>query len=320
MPNFVRIFFMPGSQVYGNISKNSSVLVIVYGTLRGGPVAWSSLQHFVVDYYNADLALLGPEDARNGTESLRQRAKFIWTLPEYEDWADGFMIISGGDDGWRNFCALQDEQDIQVLGGVGNCHTGASGILLAYRYFLIDKLLEHDITFSYDWIVFTRSDYCYLCSPPPLARLEHRTVHVPAGEEYFGYTDRFSLFPAGMALTVLGVTEDLVLNWSFWIRKFKYLKRRYHVVNIEMVLKSYWDLRGLPVTQFPLTAFTVKTQLDGSRHSKGVADPRLAPYGLLAKYPTEVKRASATCGPEAWREFKVRNREHEIVAQLQELM
>ena len=36
------------------------VLVIVYGSMRGGPLAWQSLESNVLDVLGADLALLGP--------------------------------------------------------------------------------------------------------------------------------------------------------------------------------------------------------------------------------------------------------------------
>ena len=57
-------------------------LVIVCGTLRGGPMAWRSLQRYVLDHYRADLALIGPPDNRSETAPLRSLATFNWNIPD----------------------------------------------------------------------------------------------------------------------------------------------------------------------------------------------------------------------------------------------
>lgn len=80
-------------------------LVIIMGNLRGGEKAWESLYTNVLDVNNADLALMIGEESTNSTQSLYPnntlsgRARYIWTFPEYGDWADAVDLINGSE--WR---------------------------------------------------------------------------------------------------------------------------------------------------------------------------------------------------------------------------
>jgi hypothetical protein len=67
-----------------------------------------------------------------------------------------------------------------LLGGVGQCHPGSAGILLAYRYVAWYLLQELQLLQHYRWIIFTRSDYLFACPPKEdLSTLPRDKIYVP---------------------------------------------------------------------------------------------------------------------------------------------
>jgi GDP-D-mannose 3', 5'-epimerase len=107
------------------VKKAPHALVIIIGQPRGGKIAWRSLQRQVLDVLPADLAILasGPLPP-----SLGGMAKYVWKIPEYEDWATAFEEMGCGSE-WKNICELPGI----VFGGINSCGqnngAGSGGIL-----------------------------------------------------------------------------------------------------------------------------------------------------------------------------------------------
>lgn len=277
-----------------------SVLVIVNGQLRGGPIAWRSLEQYVLNYYNADLALIGPPLMKHETavKKLVHRAKYVWVVEEYDDWGVVLDSIADNDTAWRALCKLDPTTKlapvkIQFLGGVKDCHAGSAGILLAYRYLTAQKLIEYGLLDSYEWFIYTRSDYVYLCHPPPLQSFSPFYVHMPHEEGYGGITDRHTYIPQHEILQVLNVSVDLVRNWKVWYE--------YNEMNLEMLLKRYFDRTGICYRNFAHTAFTVRRQDDPTRWEKGHANKLVDKYNVTVKYDGELREATSSCDP--WNKF-----------------
>lgn len=283
-------------------ARPGPVLVILNGQLRGGPVAWSSLQENLLDFYNADLALIGPpfnsSQAGQASESLRRRAKYIWTVPEYSDWGVVLDMIQGNNSNWRALCKYNSTSQVsayglQYLGGVSRCHAGSSGILLAYRYLTSLKLIEHSLVDYYEWFIYTRSDYTYLCHPPSIAKFSSAFVYVPYGEGYGGVTDRHTYIPAHRVLQVLNITTDIVVNWKIWYES--------PASNLEQVIKTYFERAGICYKNFGHTAFTVRRQDDPTRWSHGSPNEVIGKYNLKLKYWGEMAEANESCN--VWAKF-----------------
>ena len=209
----------------GTVTRSSlRTLVIVYGSLRGGKSAWKSLKRYVLDYYRADLALLSPPfETVEQKIYLGQYAKYIWEIEEYSDWSVVFdsAVTNPSEKGkWKELC----HHGAAFLGSVSNCNAydplagnSSAAILLALRHIAIQKIQALRLEEKYDWFIYTRSDYIYLCSPPHLDSLPNSTLSIPRGEAYFGYTDRFLIAPASMIAGALNITADVVNNYQEWI-------------------------------------------------------------------------------------------------------
>jgi len=71
--------------------KSDKILVMIAGSFRGGPLAWKSLKLHMLDYYEADLLIVGPETASDYVKPLREIANYVFDFPDRDDW--GITII-----------------------------------------------------------------------------------------------------------------------------------------------------------------------------------------------------------------------------------
>lgn len=147
-------------------ASRNRTLVVVLGSLRCGEAAWESLYRNVLDYNNADLAVI--TQAKSTTEnnhhniSLLQRAKYVWEVPSYTDWADALDLIAEGR-AWREQVPeYYVDHEAGILGGALN-YSGSGAIIFWYRWFLTERIRELNWTSRYDRFVITRSDHFYLC-------------------------------------------------------------------------------------------------------------------------------------------------------------
>lgn len=292
------------------------VLVIVYGTLRGGVLAWESFSEHVLDYYKADLALLTPVNEHNYFDG---RIKYDWRFDEREDWSKVFDETAGNEfvkTNWRSLC---DGHEALVLEGMlSGCTTSglknSGGIQLAMRELSRRHIEELRLNQQYDFFIFTRSDFLYVCLPPPISLLTSgmNQVLIPKGEAYGGYSDRLAIVPAGLILQMLNITVDVVNNFNEWIDIFDLhrggkdaspLYRDHHAqAGIEFTLWAYLHKTGIDVITFPHTAFTVHESTrnggDWTNHNgKGENKGLLQYFGLTVKYSTEYNDALEQCDP-----------------------
>ena len=293
---------LPSGEPPSTPSKGATV-VIVNGQIRGGIHCWVTFKRYLLDYYGADLALLKPQVKENEeTVHWERRARYILNVKEHDDWGPEFTRINRGDTSWeilvRNTTSFQ-----RLLGGIRG-QMGSSGILLAYRYYARYFLREILQSQAYQWVVYVRSDYVYLCSPPHPLSLDRGKIYIPQGEEYGGYTDRFTMLPVEKSDLYFGMTEDLLSNTKFW---YDHLIRRgcKPSINLECFIKCYLLRHNQYVELFPHVAFTVRRESDPTRWSSGGRSDLFRPYGLLLKYPPEFQAARSNCEP--YKQFTLLN-------------
>lgn len=253
--------------------------------MRGGILAWRSLMKHVIHPHNADIAYIGPPIVDHEAKKLLSKAKFLWIVPDYDDWGDALDLIQNNT--WRYLC---DEKHSNFLGFVKSCPRNSAGVLLAYRYFTANNIVKHNLVNTYDWFIFTRTDYFYLCPPfHPMRIYSNSSIYIPSGEEYGGYTDRIALMPSNSVLKTLNVTVDIVTNPYEWENFSHY--------NIESALKHYYDKVNISVIQYAHTGFTVRRVADPTSWSGGVHHQVMAKFNLTVKYPGELATAETECRP-----------------------
>ncbi|KAK3266494.1 hypothetical protein CYMTET_24884 [Cymbomonas tetramitiformis] len=103
-------------------------------------------------------------------------------------------------------------------------------------------------------------------------------MYVPSGQGYGGYTDRHALIPSGLLRLALNITSDLVLHWQYWYDLVDtHLKTQPgQQMNLEQLLKYYYDKVGVKVVTVGHTGFTVKLATDPTRWSSGEVNHKVA--------------------------------------------
>lgn len=271
---------------------SEKTLYVVWGQLRGGPAAHATTLRHAVDALGADLALLIPDITPNNTSMFFQRAKYVWRFPEVEDWGevlDEAARVSCPRVGtaWRKACDMPGLVRGMFGAAVPCTHVGSNAIILGQRWLALTHLTP-EILKRYDWFVFARSDFLYECSKYP--RFTREWVWVKKGEEYGGYSDRYTLVHRDLVLKALNVTVDVVCDPEKWLNRLKRSD-----VGPEQTIKRYWEDVGLSVKQFPLPAFTVRADGDPTRWSQGTESREFSKYGLKLKYPDERRISRNTC-------------------------
>ena len=286
---------MPSRRPTSDPSKGFT-LVIVSGQIRGGIHCWVTFKRYLLDYYGADLALLKPQVKEN-EESIywERRARYVLNVKEHEDWGQELTRINHGDASWE-ILVRNTTSFLGLLGGVFG-HTGSSGILLAYRYYARYFLKEILQSQTYQWVVYVRSDYVYLCSPPHPLSLDRAKIYIPEGEGYGGFTDRFTILPVEKADLYFGMTEDLLSNSKFWYNNLL-RKNCQWKINLECFIDSYLIRFSQHVELFPHVAFTVRRDSDPTRWAEGGKNILFYHnFGLRLKYPPEFHAARNNCEP-----------------------
>jgi len=187
---------------------------------------------------------------------------------------------------WRTFLKFKS----QFLGGIKDAfyeHKGSGGILIFYRYLLLDYLINADIINKYDRFVITRSDYIYTLPHPKMEILNKDYIWVPNGEYYNGITDRHAVLSKNNIVSYLNILQNMICYSN---KYYRFLKNYNH---------SYWNLEKIilfnlkynninHVYIFPYIMYTIRTENGTSRWSSGIYDDNL---GYYIKYPTEYKIA-----------------------------
>jgi hypothetical protein len=269
------------------------VLVCVLAQTRAHQLTWPSFKKHVIDELNADLAVcIGIDAAYDYRNPFWTHAKYRWTVPEYDDYGDGFdwaqrCLLPPGTPNipdWRILLQVKNEW----LGGINGreAHQGSGGILIFFRWLLLKNIMEERILQRYDRFIITRADFHWSCPHPPLSLLRRELMWFPDGEFYGGITDRHVVVSSEDVESGLSLIDNLLIkpneiakamcHWQKW--------------NIEQYMLFHLIRRGVfpRVGLFPYVMFSVRGSRDQTRGMSGEFNEEL---GLIVKYKSEWKSA-----------------------------
>lgn len=272
----------------------NTTLVATIGSVRGGPLAVSTLVRHVLAPLSADLGVLASYDVP-WDEPLLQSAKHVWRVPEYTDWE--VLVnetLSPFEPDWHAHVRFTPN----LWGGLHDM-PGSGAIVFALRLVLL-RFLDGLVGHVYKTLILTRTDLAYAC--------DHPMLHPSPGEAYAQEgqgadvhgaavtdRDRRAGQPVSDRHTVFHFDDRhralAVLPW---------LVR--HVPNTvyapEIILGWYYADQQLSMSLFPRVNFAVRRPaIDATRWNDGMQGSR--PCGsrkLIAKYEREHFLAVQTCG------------------------
>jgi hypothetical protein len=273
-------------------TREPTTLVVVVGTTRAWELTWESFAANVLDELGADLALcVGDRD--QGRNPFYERARYIWSAAEPEDWAEAYDRAVG-DSSWR---VLLREGD-HLLGGVRDTahpQPGAGALTIYMRHFLKESLERSGLTRAYDWLVLTRSDFLWPLAHPQPRDLSERCIYGFDGEQWGGICGRHLVVHRGLAGRLLGLYDPVFTDSE---RLRHRLDRRsasmdWKLMNLERFQAARLKDLGLwhRFRFLPYVPFVVRARDGPTSWKLGVFDDRL---GLYVKYPTERERSVIT--------------------------
>ena len=93
-------------------------------------------------------------------------------------------------------------------------------------------------------------------------------------------------------MKMINLTTELVCQANDWFETFRQFGGEF---NLERIQKVLWSHMNISVSEFPRSMFTVRTQHDLTRWSKGQSHPDVEKFGLQLKYPDEITSAMKHC-------------------------
>lgn len=176
------------------------VLVVIAGQPRGGELAWRSMHQHLMLPNSAHLAtILAPGSMDANRSLLETMAHWTWRVPEPLDgdwgvWMDKAAALCQHDDGmhWSQLCNISVAGGLWA-GGFKACSTyiSMSGVQFVYRWLASQSIMQLSLHKQYDYIIYTRPDFLYLCDRPlPAETLD--SIWIPEGQDWDGgLNDRF---------------------------------------------------------------------------------------------------------------------------------
>jgi hypothetical protein len=196
----------------------NKTLVCVLAEIRAHKITWPSFKKSVLDTLRADLLLCisVPVDF-DFTNPFWQFSKYRCATPEFFDWGDAFdeaqmselnNISNTKPPNWRMLLDIKD----QWLGGVKgpSQHPGSAGILIYYRWCLLNYLQSEGLLDKYDRFIITRSDFVWKTLHPPISHLNPENIWIPDGEGYGGLTDRHVILSKKNVVEYLNIIHSVI--------------------------------------------------------------------------------------------------------------
>jgi hypothetical protein len=178
---------------------------------------------------------------------------------------------------WRRFLKIGD----QFMGGVKdpeNQHPGSAGILIFFRWFLMNKLKESGVIQQYDRFIITRSDYIWRLEHPKMELLPPDKIWVPDHEHYDGITDRHTVIPRSMMDVYCGLLNMMIENPTaaaatgtgdnYFDKMLEKNKQGYRF-NLEKFISFHLNEKKVNIGFFPYVMFSIRPHGVSTRWASG---------------------------------------------------
>lgn len=295
------------SNIMPLVGEKSKTLVIVLAETRASKTTFGNFKQNVLDRLNADLCVcIGKKANYDYTNEFYQTAKYRFLYDEPDDYANAFdhayssMAMSNRPRdrnalNWRAFLNIRHpfiKNKNQFLGGIKSHpryqHPGSAGILLFFRWFLLDNLVKHNLIDSYDRFVVTRSDYLYMIPHPLVEQMDPEFIWIPDSEQYGGLTDRHVVLSRTNVIPYLSILDAMYSNSNVFLSEM--VKQGSLGWNLEKLIKHHLTLNGFisKVRYSPYVMFSIREPSGDGRWSKGQYHSGL---GVYVKYMSEYAKA-----------------------------
>ena len=279
-----------------DISNNCSsekCLIIILGQTRAHEKTFQNIKYNLIDRLKADVCICIGEEKSAPPSPFHNIAKYNFTITEPDDWGKNFdymyeQIVSKYPNKtnirpWRDLFKIHN----QWLGGIPDEHQqpGSAGILIFFRWFLMERIKEHKLTKLYDRFIITRSDYIYTLPHPSLEYLDKEYIWIPHGEQYGGYTDRHVVISNKDIFSYLNIFETIILD-----NNLQDIMKTNQGWNLEAIIELNFLYHNVidRIKSFPYIMYTIKIRKEDSSWNKTTGHLH---NGVYIKYISEFESA-----------------------------
>jgi hypothetical protein len=180
---------------------------------------------------------------------------------------------------------LLSSKDI-IMGGIKQgdfLFPGSAGILIFYRWFLLQKLIENDLINKYDRFIITRSDFIYQLPHPKVELMSENCIWVPYGE----IVSKHVVLSKKNIELYLNIMNNFVLKSNDYFIKMIYT----NILNLENLINFHLEQNNALhcVKEFPNIMFSVRNKNGKTRGSPGIYSTE---FGFYIKYQTEYDKSN----------------------------
>jgi hypothetical protein len=242
--------------------QNNKFLVIVVGIPRGGNRVYRSIYKHLLKPLDSDLALCSEEKYLQNNY-LKDKAKYLWTIPDYSDWNEYYKKFRNG-----NYAKYFQAGVDTGLENSGKIHFAIKDIILNNHIKILEK---------YKFIIYTRFDQIHISNHK--SEFDENKIYIQEGEDYGGINDRHSVFASKYAKKFLDICS--------YIDSEKGIRNVPKHPNCERVLNQFLIDNGLTnIERFRRYQFTVLKTGDVTRWRIPTYKIHLS-NKLFFKYPEE---------------------------------
>jgi len=266
----------------------NKTLTIILGLTREANFTYPSLVTKVLTPLESDLAFCG---SANGNEPnpILENSRFVWNQPDPTDWSKTCDSISLDYGSWREF----GKAPSNLLTGTFPNQSAGPGMIFAYRWETLSRLITNEILEEYEWFVITRSDFLWEIEHPNISLLQKDKIYQMDGEKHGGISDRHIIFHRDNSSKVFSFAHpifsaDVSIKHKF-VKSFSGKKSH---LNFEKYLLFMARETGLEsqLTLIPYLGYLIRHEGTDTNWSSGVFDPDRNYY---IKYPRELAAVSA---------------------------
>lgn len=258
--------------------------MIVQNEMRGSRATAEALVAVGTRELDWDLAYCGSR-IKGKENQYGDHLVYKWEFDEPEDWYS--ELRRSLPSAWSHYF-LEPDNEAGLAQSPEEIQLWVSGFIQAtYRRRAIQKFFEDELHKKYSWIVFVRSDFCFLNPVPAPNKMGKNHIIVVDGDHYGGINDRFVAVPIGLLRDFAKLTDFHLWADQSFLTELAFSWRHNPHKNPESLYKFLAQKAGLfpKFRAVPQLGFCVRGFEEGTRWAKGVWS---AKRSLYVKYPTEL--------------------------------
>lgn len=250
----------------------NKVLIVILAETRAHELTFDLFEQNFQKVLNSDIALCvgNNKNTVKNNNKFYENAKFIWEIEEpkiAENLYDEIAKKNNYGEEWKEILKNVKGLTFSKL-FKQEARRGAVSFLYYFRWLLLQKIKENNLSETYQWFIITRSDFMWKTPHPKCEYLDQDYIYSPDGEYGGGITDRHMIIPSKYIEKALGILDYILKNSKDIFISEQNLDK---ILSIEQMLEFYFKKVQLydKIIRYPYNIYTVRTKNGPTSWSTG---------------------------------------------------